>query len=106
MAIAAGSPILQTDMAALATLANSKLLPLINAIGDDFWDANLYDKYEGGFPTALGTYTNIIKPQPNYAFTTVAFSNLVGSGATYNGSGQYVFTASSAGDYEILVEDA
>lgn len=104
MATTAGSLISQTDMAAMATLANSNLLPVINTIGSDFWSFNLYDKYDGGYPGATGG-SNLISPQPNYAFTTVSFSNLVPPATNYNGSGKYVYTVVSAGDFEILVED-
>jgi len=108
MAVTAGETISQTDMAAMATLANSKLLPVVNAISAaDFWLYNYYDKYDGGMPVGTPTSpSNLISPQPNYAFATVAFSNLVTSGATYNGSGKYVYTVGTAGDYEILVQDA
>jgi len=98
-------------MDALAALANTKLLPVINAVAangvtvggvftSDINGANYYDKQAGG---VIGG--KLVTTQPNYSFTIPALTNLIPSGATYDGSGQYEITITTAGDYDLLVKD-
>lgn len=112
MAVARGQTIAQADMDALAALANTKLLPKINAVIAEgvavgggnysyFAGANYYNKIKGGVNDG-GT---LVSPQPNYSFTIPALANLIPSGATYDGSGQYEITIATAGDYDLLVKD-
>ena len=62
-----GTSILQSEMDALAILANAKLLPLVNAViaaNPGYWLPHFYSRYSSGvYPT--GTIAN---PQPNYLF--------------------------------------
>ena len=85
-----GNFVTQSEMDALAALANSKLLPLVNAqVAAGTWPGQYYDYYSD-----LGN-TVLTNPQPNYSFPTPETTlqpNLVPANAVYNSSGQYNLT--------------
>ena len=104
----------QTEMDALAALANTKLLPVVNAAlaADSYYGpqglwgcydygANFfYDKSVAGL-LHYQTCSYCLSPQPNYSFAAPAHPNvnLVAGTAVYDAAGNYTLTVADAGEY-------
>lgn len=103
----------QSEMDALAAMANATLLPAVNAMlasNPPGWDldghlTNVYRKYVGS--AANPGFIASVYPQPPYSFVRpTATPNLVPSGAVYDGSGNYALTVPAAGDYNLTLGNA
>jgi len=96
-------PITQSEMDALATMANGCLLPIVNNPANSDWEFLIspYDKTVGILPGSFGGPV-FVSPQPNYAFLSNPFSNLIPALSVYDGSGNYTITTADAGDYDYI----
>lgn len=103
MSVSSGQTITQADLNTLAGLANTNLLPLVNAaINSATWPATFYDitNHSGGA---------LISPQPDYNFAALpnSIANLIPAGSVYDGSGNFTITvtADSFYNFEIGLND-
>ena len=102
-----GQAIQKSDLDALAGMANSVLLPLVNAavLANQWPLNNPFDFYDDSVANASvnGRGVHFANPQPNYAFGDNSMgANMIPSGAVYDGSGHYAVTVTPYSFYDYV----